>query len=234
MIFPNLQLENVVQINDKTRLDSTKSFISKDEAAVTLVEVEAEAGSGFVTVGAPGLAKDWFIDWQYATAGTKTVTARITTSGAPVTTTSTLSVLSVVDDALFSYDSDLTALEHDILKWVPAGRNTFKNYHRKAQALIMAWLDENGYTDVDGARLTKLAFVDKEEVRYWSTALTLSLIFSSISNAVDDIFMQKYKQYESMALSHRNRLILRLDADGDSVIDTNEGINVRTLDLVRR
>lgn len=234
MIFPNLQLENVVQINDKTRLDSTKSFISKDEASVTLVEIEAESGAGFVTVGAPGLAKDWYLDWQYDTAGTKTVSCRITTDGSPVTTTSTLDVLSVANDGLFSSDSDLTALEHDILKWIPAGRNTFKNYHRKAQSLIMAWLDENGYCDINGARLTKAAFVDKEEVKYWSTALTLSLIFSSISNAVDDVFMQKYKQYESMALSHRNRLVLRLDLDGDNIVDTNEGISVKTLDLVRR
>ena len=234
MIFPNLQLENVVQVNDKTRIDSTKSFISKDEDPITLVEVEVESGNGFIEVGSPGLSKDWFLDWQYDTAGTKTVSCRITTSGAPVTKTVTLAVLTESEDNLFSSDTDLTALEHDILKWVPQGRNTFKNYHRKAQSLIMAWLDENGHTDIDGNRLTKDAFVDKEEVKHWSAALTLSLIFSSISNSVDDVFMEKSKEYASLAVSHRKRLILRLDVDGDSVIDTNEGINIKTLDMVRR
>ena len=234
MIFPNIQIENTVQTNDKTRIDSTKSFISKDEDAITLVEIEAESGSGFIEVGAPGLSKDWFLDWQYATTGTKTVSTRITTSGAPVTSTSTLTVLNATDDALFSSDSDLTALEHDILKWVPPGRNSFKNYHRKAQSLIMAWLDESGYTDVNGDRLGKDTFVDMEEIKYYSSALTLSLIFSSVSNTVDDVFLQKSKQYESMALSHRNRLILRLDTDGDGNVDRNEGISIKTVNMVRR
>jgi hypothetical protein len=234
MIFPNIQIENVVQENDKTRIDSTKSFISKDEDAITLVEIEAESGSGFIEVGGPGVPKDWYLDWQYATDGTKTVSTRITTDGAPVTSTSTLEVVDATDDALFSSDSDLVALEHDILKWVPAGRNTFKNYHRKSQALIMAWLDESGYTDISGDRLTKEAFVDKEEITYYSAALTLSLIFSSISNDVEDVFMQKAKQYDSMALAHRSRLILRLDTDGDGNIDSNEGVSIKTLSMVRR
>ena len=234
MIFPNLQLENTVQVNDKTRLDATKSFISKDESAVTLVEIEAETGSGFVPVGAPGLSKDWFLDWQYTTAGTKSVSCRITTNGAPTTTVFTLVTILAVDDNLFSDDTDLTALETDILKYVPAGRNTFKNVHRKAQSLILAWLDENGHTDVNGDRLTKDAVVDLEEMRSWSAALTLQRIYSSISNDPNDVFLQKSKEYESMAVSHRNRLILRLDTDGDGIISNNEGVNVMSLDLVRR
>lgn len=234
MIFPNLQLENVVQENDKTRLDATKSFISKDEAAITLVEIEAESGSGFIEVGAPGSPKDWFLDWQYDTAGEKTVSCKVTTDGTPVTTSFTLTVLEEDDDNLFSSDSDLTALEHDILKWVPAGRNTFKNYHRKAQSLIMAWIDESGYTDSSGSRLTKDAIVDKEEVKYWSAALTLSLIYKSISNAIDDVFSGKAKQYEIMAATHRNRLKIRLDVDGDATVSTGEGLPIKTLDMIRR
>ena len=49
-IFPNAELEEVVQVDDKTRLDARKSFVSKDEADVTLIEVEPEAGSGFIDV----------------------------------------------------------------------------------------------------------------------------------------------------------------------------------------
>jgi hypothetical protein len=234
MIFPNLQLEDVVQANDKTRLDATKSFISKDEAAITLVEVEAETGSGFIEVGAPGVAKDWYLDWEYATTGSKTVSCRITTDGAPTTKSFTLEVLSSVEDNLFSYDSDLTALEADVLRWVPAGRNSFKNYHRKAQRLIVAWLNENGHTDSAGLALTKDAIVDIEEVRSWSAALTMQLIFRSISNDPLDTFSEKSKQYESMALTHRNRAVLRLDTDGDGEVSLGEGVRVNSLSMVRR
>lgn len=234
MIFPNLILEDVVQVDDKTRLDASKVFVSKDEAAITAVEIEPETGAGFVSVFGSGQSKDWFLDWQYATAGTKTATCRVTTDGSPVTKTFTLEVLSVADDNLFSTDQDIVALEHDIMKWVPAGRASFKNMHRKAQRLILAWLDENGHTDTSGNRLTKEAIVDKEEVRNWSAALTLQLIYQTMSNAIDDVFMQKSKTYESLAITHRKRLILRLDLTGDGEIDTSEGIRVKSVSLVRR
>lgn len=234
MIFPNLILEDVVQVNDKTRLDASKVFVSKDESAVTVVEIEPESGAGFINVFGTGNQKDWYLDWQYASAGTKQVSCRVTTDGSPTTETFALTAVSEADDNLFSTDGDLIGLEHDIMKWVPAGRASFKNYHRKAQRLILAWLDENGHTDTSGNRLTKDAFVDVEEVRNWSAALTLQLIFQSISNSVDDVFFMKAKQYESLAVTHRKRLILRIDVDGDGNIDSNEGVRVKSLSMVRR
>jgi hypothetical protein len=232
-IFPNLELEDVVQVNDKTRLNAAKSFVSKDEEAITLIEIEPEASAGYVDVTATA-AKNWFLDWEYATAGAKVVSCRVTTDGSPTIKTFSLTVTSAADDKLFSADADLVALEHDILRYVPDGRNSFKNVHRKAQSLIVAWLDENGHTDSSGNRLTKDAIIDLEEVRYWSAALAMSLIFKSISNAVDDVFQAKAIQYDSMAITHRNRLIIRLDVTGDGIASIGEGINVKSLDMVRR
>jgi len=34
-IFPSLELEKIIQTNDKTRLDGTKSFKTVDEADIT-------------------------------------------------------------------------------------------------------------------------------------------------------------------------------------------------------
>ena len=110
MIFPNLILENIVQENDKTRLDATKSFISKDEAAVTLVEIEPYTGAGYIDVTGTS-SKDWYLDWSYPTDGNKTVTVRITTDGGPVSSSKTIWIIDSVDDNLFSYDQDLTAIE---------------------------------------------------------------------------------------------------------------------------
>jgi hypothetical protein len=237
-IFPNIILEDVVQVNDKTRLDFTKSFISKNEAAISLIEAKADTGESFTTLGAPGVSKDWYLDWQYDTAGTKTVSCRITTGtggGAVVTTsTATLNCVTAATENLFSSDAELVALEYEIMKWVQPGRNSFLNFHRKAQKLILAWLDESGRWDADGAKLTAAAFTNLEEIRYWSAALTLHLIFSSISNDPNDVFSLKAKTYESMALGHRSRLVLRLDVDGDGTTDVNEGFKISSLDLVRR
>ena len=58
-IFPHIELEDIVQVNDRTRLSAIKSFVSKDEAAVTLVEIEPESGSGFIDVTGAKQA-DWF------------------------------------------------------------------------------------------------------------------------------------------------------------------------------
>ena len=235
MIFPNLELEDTLQFGDRTRLSAVKSFITQDEAAVTLVEIEPSSGGGFIDVTGSG-SEDWFLDWEYTGGAsiTETVSVRVTTDGAPVTSTNTLELITPADDRLFSDDSQLTQQESDILKWVPDGRNSFLNIHRRAQELIIAFLDEQGYTDVDGDPLTKEDIVRLDEVNQWSKALALSLIFQSQSNAVDDVFDRKSKFYGSEVLTHRHRSILRVDLNNDGEIDPGEKLPFKTLDIIRR
>ena len=233
MIFGNLHLEKIIQTNDKTRLDGSTSYVSKDEAAVTLVEIEPEAASGFIDVTGT-TSEDWFLDWDYSGITRQVVVSiRITTDGAPTTHTETLEVITPVDDKLFSSDKDLRTHEPDILKYVVDGRNSFIDVHRRAQELIIAYLDENGYVDDQGDKLTKAAFIDIEEARQWSTFMSLRLIFSGISNAIDDIFADKAKDYQSSEVKARNRMPLRLDTDGDGDIDRHEGVSIRELDIRR-
>ncbi len=143
-------------------------------------------------------------------------------------------VYTAVGDYLFSSDGDLTSHEPDILKWVPEGRSSFLNIHRKSQRLIMNWLDEKGYVDSENRKYVKQAIVDTEEVRVWSTYMTLRLIFQGLSNAVDDIFDRKATVYEQLEESARQRAILRLDTDGDGVADTGEGLGISSGTLFRR
>lgn len=231
-IFPVLEVEAVVQINDKTRLNASKSFKSKDNLPITLVEIEPESGSGYVDVTGSS-AKDWYLDWAYTGASrTVTVSLRITAS-TTVTYTKTISVVTATDDKLYSGDSDITALESDILKWVPEGRASFLNVHREAQTKILDWLAEAGITNVDGDRITKDRIIDLDEVRSWSKYLTLSLIFRNISNSVEDIFDSKAKYYETMAKDRADRTKLRLDLDGDGSTSIAEDFNMQSRDLVR-
>lgn len=232
-IFPILELETTVQVNDKTRIDGSKSFISKGEAAVTLVRIKPETSGSFITVTGTTY-KDWYLDWQFSTDGNKTVTIEITTDGSPVTVTKTLSVVTEASDKLFSTDDDLVGHESDILKYVRAGRATFKDKHRVAQDLIMKWLDEHRYTDSNGNRLTKAVILDIEEVRSWSKFLTLQIIFSSLSNAIDDIFAKKSELYNGLMSQARNRAILRLDLNGDSSISDSEKLDNMSYFLLKR
>lgn len=232
MIFGALELEDVVQVSDKTRLNATKSFISKDNAAVTLVEIQPEASESFITVTGTSY-KDWYLDWAYSGA-TRTVTVSLRiTAGTVSTFTKSISVVTSASDYLFSSDQDLVALEPDILKWVPDGRASYLNVHRAAQKKIMDWLNESGIEDQSGNKLTKAALVDIDEVKSWSRDLTLSLIFKGLQNAVDDVFASKAKYYESESLKRQNRAKLRLDLDGDAVVDIGESINMISRDMVR-
>lgn len=227
-IFGNLDLETIVQVNDKTRLDASKSFISTDEAAITLLEIEPEAAAGFVDV-----TSNQFLDWQYSTDGDKVVSVRITTDGAPNTTTETFTVISVADDKLFSADSELLPYEPNILEWVREGRNSFLDVHRESQIEIIRYLDKNGFWDVNDDPLTKDAIIDINEVNAWSKFMTLKLIFDGLNNAKDDIFEQKAKNYLEKEFEARDRVLIRLDNDADGNADTGEEADLRSIQLLK-
>lgn len=214
MIFPILKLENVIQVNDKTRLDGTKSYVTPDEAAITLVEIEPEAGAGFYDV-----TLDRFLDWQYSSDGEKTVTIRIATDGAPISSTKTIPAITSEDDHLFSSDEQLTAHEPNILDYVRAGRNSFLDIHRSSQDRILNWLDEHRIVDINGSRLTKEAIVNIEEVSNWSKYMTLKTIFEGLSNSVGDVFSVKSKTYEELEVMAKNKSQVRLDLNGDGEQD---------------
>jgi hypothetical protein len=250
MIFPVLETEDVVQVGDKTRLDASKSFVSKDEDPIIKVEIRPEATGDWVDVTGAS-STDWYLDWIYSGLSRAIVPeVRVTTVLAdpdatpdPIvavnsTLTKNVSVLTVADDKLFSKDQDLVALESDIMKWVPEGRASFLNVHRAAQVKILEALDESGAVDTAGAKLTKAAVVDVTEVKAWSRDMTLALIFANLSNAIDDVFERKSKKYWAETAKRKQRAVIRLDMNGDGVINADEtqseGVNFRTMELIRR
>jgi hypothetical protein len=215
MIFIQSQLEEKVQVDDKTRIDATKTFISPDEAAITLFEIEPEASAGFVDV-----TSTKYLDWAYSSAGEKTATVRVTTDGSPITKEITISVVSAADDKLFSTDKDIISHEVDIYRFLRPGRSTFLDFHRIAQKMILDDLDQRGLTDNQGNRLVKADIYDIEEVKEWSKYLALALIFKSVQSDVDDVYSIKSKGYMDMADRQKTRATLRLDLNADGNVDT--------------
>lgn len=237
MIFPSLTLEKVLQVNDKTRFDASRSFVNNSET-VTDVLIEADTGEGFISVFNSDSDK-WYLDWAYETDGTKNVTVRVITDVSSKDRAYTIDVITADDDSLFSSDSDLIPYETDILRYLPKGKNSYLYAHRKAQEIIIAYLDEQRIWNNDGSRITKedIAAITDNEVRtqfnQWSTFQTLLIIFESIQVSSGDIFQEKKAEYMMLRDGARKRSALRLDLDKDDVLD-EVPYDIRTLKMVRR
>lgn len=230
--FPLLQVEPTVQVGDKTRLDASKSFVTPDEAAISRIDISPNgAASAYIDCTDEG-----YLDWCYSASGTYSPKVRIQAGAASASgvATASISVVTSASDYLFSTDADLKLHESDILKWCEQGRSSFLNIHRRAQSIILKWLDKEGYVDINEEPFTKAAVVDIEEVKQWSTYLVLRLIFEGLSNAVDDVFARKAEYYSQLETEWRQRAILRLDVDGDGVADDGEGVDPAYGSLFRR
>jgi len=236
-IFGNIELESIVQTNDKTRINCTKTFISKDETPITLCRIKPEATESFIQVSLTSVnAKDFYLDWEYQTDGVKTVTLEITNGVVPVVTTFTkqITVITAANDKLLSSDQDLSSLEPDVLKWVPQGKNSFLNVHRNAQALILDWLDSIRVWKDDGSKLTKDDLSYSDDLHQLSIYITLELIYMGISNKVDDVFLSKAREYRNKAVDLKNRGRIQADYDGSGTLDTAEDRDMRSFNMVRR
>lgn len=64
-IFPNLSLEKEVQIDDRTRFNATKSFISGSVSNIAAIEIRPGDDSTLVDVFDPDDKDDWYLDWQF-------------------------------------------------------------------------------------------------------------------------------------------------------------------------
>jgi hypothetical protein len=227
MIFPILKSDLVVQVGDKLRLDSSKTFITPDEAAITLIEIEPDTGLGFFDVTAAG-----YLNWVYSTGGDKTATLRVTTNLITETIELNISCLTAVQDKLFSSDNDLMGHESKIYDYLPKEYSSFNHLHRSSQSVIMDSLTQRGYEKAIGVPLTKADIFNVDEVKQWSKFLTLSTIFSASSNEVNDFFSVKAQQYKELAERSAQRAYVTLDTDQDGQPDTQ--INLTVGRLVRR
>jgi len=241
MIFQQLILEPILQVDDPTRLDATQTFVSPDEGSIIKVEISPDNGVNYFDVTGND-SDDWFLDWAYNSPGTQTIKVRVsTTLSTDLEKDFTLEVVTALEDCLFSFDSDLITKEPEIYCYLKKGRKSFKDVHRCSQRLIMDWLamqvpvrDCSINTD-DGCvprKLTKKDLYDKEEVRAWSIYQTFMLIFEGLSNQEGDVFSQKMTRYSELMYRARSRSEITVDIDQDGKSDYQE--NLRTSRLTRR
>lgn len=231
MIFPILKVENILQVDDKTRLDATKTFITGNEL-VTNVEIEPFDGSGFISVYNDGDSSKWHIDWAYEAAGDKVPSVRVTTD-LPDTKTKTFAttVITEAEDFLYSNDDDFAPYEPTIDRHLPRGKSSFIYAHREAQTKILEYLDEQRIWKIDHEPFTKEDITNREQFRRWSLFQALLIIFEGSQLAVGDLFKEKAEGYEQDMFSARKRSALSLDFDGDG---TDEKFDMFTTGMKRR
>lgn len=227
MIFPNLIIEKKVQVDDKTRLDASRSFAQNE--TITTIEISPDNSVTFYDVTADG-----FLDWQFDTDGTIQIVVRLTGSATgPITHQKGLIVVTELEDNLFSDDAMLVEHEGDILNYLREGRNSFIDKHRLSQSEILNDLDKSGIWKDDNSRYTADDIVDIQEFAVWSKFMTLRFIYEGLSNSIDDIFHDKSVRYLNLELGAKKRACLRLDSDGDGTNDDREIVDLVSGDLIR-
>lgn len=247
-LFPVLDLEATLQANDKMRIDASRSYATGGDTLVTVeicvdytapTEEEPAPTNTFIVV-----TTNQYLDWQFelsgaAVNGVETITVAVQCTDDAETPnvevlSGTFTLLSATADNLFSSDDQLRKHEPDILKYLPDARSSYKDIHRRAQSLILAWLDTQGYIDTSGNKYTAASVLDITEVSDWSVMMTLRLIFEGVQNAVDDVFSVKAEKYLKLEEFYRNRAILRIDTNSDGILDQGEYVDVHSGFVVRR
>lgn len=165
----------------------------------------------------------------------KLITLTVSGDDTDVVTTKVIEVVSEVADRLFSTDDKLRKHEADILKYLPQGRATFKDVHRRTQQLILAWLDTENYIDYFADKITLKRIGDISDVTEWATFMTLRLIFEGVQNAVKDVFEKKAETYQEREDFYRKRVVVKIDLNQDGIADKyTERVDVRDCRVLRR
>lgn len=231
MIFIKANVEEVVQVADKTRIDISGTFVNGDP--ITTLTIEPEAGVGDIDVY--NISPDyWYLDWAYATDGDKTIT--ITASDDTITETKviTLSVISEVDDNLYSNDAQLFAIESELKRYLPPGRNSYLNIHRESQSRILNYLERKRLWNKDGTPYSKDQINLEGELQKWSLYETALTIYNDLSISGGDKFSQKVNEYTSLRNYERDRAAIRIDKDSSGTIDAGEIQDLKSFRMIKR
>ena len=232
MIFISCITESLVQVNDKTRIDVSKSFVSG--SGITDITIKPDAAESPISVFSTK-QDNWFLDWAYSTDGEKTITVEATDGASTVSQNFTISIISEQDDNLYSSDDTMFSIETEIKRYLPPGKNSFKYIHREAQARILSYLDRKRIWNTDGTPLTKNQINLSGEVSKWSLYEALYIIYNDLFVSVGDKFAEKINQYRELRNSERDRATVRIDVTGSGEIDQDTRFqDLKSFRMVRR
>lgn len=226
-LFPKVTVEPTVRLNDKTRIDGSRSYVSPDESDISLIEIQPAAGESFISV-----TDVKYLDWEYTSAGDKVVTVRITSGASTATTTATISALAAADDIVFSTDADLVRYESDIMSYLPDDHSSFIYLHREARNHILREFVRRRLTESDGTKIAANDIADDDQVKDWSIYYVLHQIYQFNIQQEDDFFAAKSEFYRQRMEAASAVARLDLDTDQDGTVD--ERLDLKSGTMVRR
>lgn len=233
MIFLDFKSEGLVQVGDKTRLDVSNSFVS-DNIPLTDIEI-APNNIDYVSVFNAGDSDKWYLDWSFSASGETTIGVRATDGANTVSQTYTVTIVSEAEDNLYSNDSQIFAIESELKRYIPSGRNSFKNIHREAQSRILNYLDRKRIWNDDGTPYNKNQLNLEGSLSKWSLYETLVIIYSDLFVSGGDKFAEKLNEYKALRQFERDRGAIRIDKDSSGTIDNNsEFQDLKTFRMILR
>jgi hypothetical protein len=232
MIFLNCIKEDLVQVNDKTRIDVSKSFVSG--ANITNITIKPSADDSAISVFNTNQER-WYLDWAYLTDGEKTITVEATDGTNTVSQNFTINITSVEDDNLYSNDAQLFAIESELKRYIPQGRNSYINIHREAQSRILNYLDRKRIWQDNGEPYTKTQINLHGELQKWSLYETMLMIYTDLLISVGDKFAEKVNEYKALRNYERDRGAIRIDKNNSGTIDAASEIQeLKSFRLIKR
>jgi hypothetical protein len=236
MIFPKIDTENLVQIQDMFRISGVNSFATAGEE-ITEVNIYPDY------INNPGTVFDvyepdqecWFLDWAYETDGSYKVRLELVTASSAKAIEQDIVAITEAEDNLFSTDQMLYAYESELRVHLPDGRNSWKYIHRKAQEEILDYLYRNGKLNSDGSAITKAQLTADSKLDKWSTFEAMVLIYQDLKTSNSAAFTEKLEDYSAKKFDARKRYVIRFDSDQDGDIDEEDDkiITTRTAFLSR-
>ena len=127
MLFPKIDVDNLVQINDMFRICGIGSFFTADE---TLQEIKIYPNyvvDPLITFSiSADCPDDYYLDWAYDTAGDYEVRIELVADSGTTGMSQTVTAVTVEEDNLQADDQCIYAYESELKKYQPSGRNSYK------------------------------------------------------------------------------------------------------------
>ena len=229
MRFGIIKSDEKVFVGDKINFDFSKSFVTPEEVLATVNhEASFDAGLTWINVTA---SKN--IDYVFVSAGTKTVSLRITTQSGNSVFTKQVAALDLTAQQLFSTDSDLYRFEPEIDKLLPKKWTSWNLVHLEAQKYFIDWLDEKRIFNEQKEKYTVADLTDRDQVRQFSIFKTLELIYSGTFNQTGDIYSTKRDKYRELANEKLAKSTLSLDYNKNGTADEGERTDLHSVGVIR-
>jgi len=137
---------------------------------------------------------------------------------------------------VFSDDTDLKSAYPDVMEYLHDGQTSFISYHQSARDFIINYLRNKGKTVSKYGvykMLDQFDLHNYEEMKQASKYKAMAMIFFNESDAVDDKWYQKAKDFDRLYGEAISMDFLSIDANNDGKVDVFENQSVQYVKIQR-